>query len=111
MYKLPKHGGVLIDRDLLSSEAFRGLSGLAVQIYMMLRLNAKVVRVSSKRARVAEWAVQNNGSIRLTYKQIEKSLFMKPGSGGRRISSAFDELISRGLVDLGIAGSGRCRSE
>ena len=69
-------GGLILEKPLLKSPAFRGLSGLAVHIYILLWMEARNVN-SEPRRKKARYYVINNGEIKLTYAQIEEKLGMK----------------------------------
>ena len=92
--KLPNTRGVYIEQDIINSDAFWDLTGIATQVYMVFLLKR---RLSDKgfgkdKARI----VANNGKITYTFVEacknhkIPKSTFLR----------ARDQLIKVGLIEI-----------
>ena len=98
--KLPKTKGIYIERDILESDAYWGLTGAAPQIYMVFRM--KCVFSNRSIGKRKERIIVNNGEITYTYLEarknhkIPKSTFLR----------ARDQLIKVGLIE--IAEDGGC---
>jgi len=98
--KFPKNRGVYFENDLLISEAFWDLTGVAPQIYMVFRM--KCVFDNRTIGKRKERIIVNNGEITYTFVEacknhrIPKSTFLR----------ARDQLIKVGLIE--IAEDGGC---
>ncbi len=98
--KLPKTKGIYITRDILESDAYWDLSGVAPQVYMVFRM--KCVFADRTIGKRKERIIVNNGEITYTYLEalnnhwIPKSNFLR----------ARDQLIKVGLIE--IAEDGGC---
>ena len=100
--KLPKTKGIYIVRDILESDAYWDLTGIAPQVYMVFLMK----RILSDKAFGKDKAriVANNGEITYTYLEalnnhwIPKSNFLR----------ARDQLIKVGLIE--IAEDGGCHN-
>ena len=98
--KLPKTRGIFIERDILESDAYWYLTGVAPQVYMVFLMK----RVLSDKAFGKDKAriIANNGEITYTFVEacknhkIPKSTFLR----------ARDQLIKVGLIE--IAEDGGC---
>ena len=98
--KLPKSRGTYIERDILESDAYWSLTGVAPQVYMVFLMK----RILSDKAfgKDKTRIVANNGEITYTYLEaqnnhrIPKSNFLR----------ARDQLIKVGLIE--IAEDGGC---
>jgi len=96
--KLPNSRGIYIEQDIINSDAFWDLTGIAPQVYMVFLLKR---RLSDKgfgkdKARI----VANNGEITYTFVEacknhkIPKSTFLR----------ARDQLIKVGLIEIAVDG-------
>ena len=98
--KLPKTKGIYITRDILESDAYWDLTGVAPQVYMVFRM--KCVFADRTIGKRKERIIVNNGEITYTYLEalnnhwIPKSNFLR----------ARDQLIKVGLIE--IAEDGGC---
>ena len=98
--KLPNARGVYIEQDIINSDAFWDLTGIATQVYMVFLMKRKLSdkAFGKDKARI----VVNNGEITYTYLEalnnhwIPKSNFLR----------ARDQLIKVGLIE--IAEDGGC---
>jgi len=98
--KLPNTRGVYIEQDIINSDAFWDLTGIASQVYMVFLLKRKLSDkgFGKDKARI----VANNGEITYTFVEacknhkIPKSTFLR----------ARDQLIKVGLIE--IAEDGGC---
>ena len=98
--KLPNARGVYIEQDIINSDAFWDLTGIATQVYMVFLMKRKLSdkAFGKDKARI----VVNNGEITYTFVEawknhrIPKSTFLR----------ARDQLIKVGLIE--IAEDGGC---
>ena len=98
--KLPNARGVYIEQDIINSDAFWDLTGIATQVYMVFLMKRKLSdkAFGKDKARI----VVNNGEITYTFVEalknhrIPKSTFLR----------ARDQLIKVGLIE--IAKDGGC---
>ena len=98
--KLPNARGVYIEQDIINSDAFWDLTGIATQVYMVFLMKRKLSdkAFGKDKARI----VVNNGEIIYTFVEacknhrIPKSNFLR----------ARDQLIKVGLIE--IAEDGGC---
>jgi len=92
--KLPKTKGIYITRDILESDAYWDLTGVAPQVYMVFRM--KCVFADRTIGKRKERIIVNNGEITYTYLEalnnhwIPKSNFLR----------ARDQLIKVGLIEI-----------
>ena len=92
--KLPKTKGIYIVRDILESDAYWDLTGIAPQVYMVFLMK----RILSDKAFGKDKAriIANNGEITYTFVEswnnhkIPKSTFLR----------ARDQLIRAGLIEI-----------
>lgn len=91
---------IVIERDLLKSEAFRTLNGQqkTVLFDFMMKRQIKQVRMSGG---VKVPMIMNNGQIQYTYKEA-----LKRGITRRAFALAIDRLIEHGFIDIAKQGSG-----
>jgi hypothetical protein len=94
---------ISIERDLLKSEAFRGLNGTAKTVYFDFRMKCKVQWPKRKPGRGQELDILNNGELVYTYAEAENK---KPPIGRASFMRALDTLIERGIIDVAHSGSG-----
>ena len=98
--KLPGTIGVYSERDILESDAYWDLTGVAPQVYMVFRM--KCVFADRTIGKRKERIIVNNGEITYTFVEswnnhkIPKSTFLR----------ARDQLIKVGLIE--IAEDGGC---
>ena len=99
----PRPGGVFIERELLTSKAFRSLSGTAHVVLLDFYCKRQMARVGVGKHRV--WDITNNGEITYTYKEAERN-----GIPRATFLRCLDQLVDRGLVDIAESGAGVFRS-
>ena len=98
--KLPNARGVYIEQDIINSDAFWDLTGIATQVYMVFLLKRRLSDKGFGKDKVR--IVVNNGEITYTYLEaqnnhrIPKSNFLR----------ARDQLIKVGFIE--IAEDGGC---
>ena len=98
--KFPKNRGVYFESDLLISEAFWGLTGAAIKVFMVFRMKCVMANEFVGKRKVLN--IVNNGEIIYTFVEawknhkIPKSTFLR----------ARDKLIKVGLIE--IAEDGGC---
>ena len=98
--KLPKTKGIYIERDILESDAYWDLTGIAAQVYMVFLMKRILSDKPFGKNKVR--LIANNGEITYTFKEacknhrIPKSNFLR----------ARDQLIRAGLIE--IAEDGGC---
>ena len=86
---------IVIERALLKSEAFRGLSGKAKTVYFDFRMKCKIGGPKDRRV------IINNGELEYTYSEAEKKGIIRSS-----FMSAIDSLVERGLMDITHSGAG-----
>lgn len=92
---------IVIERELLKSEAFRDLSGAAKTVYLDFRMKCRVKSMKFKGGRKKERVILNNGEIEYCYSEAEKKGITRP-----RFMRSIDTLVERGLLDIAHSGSG-----
>ena len=98
--KLPRTNGIYLDRELIASEAFWALNGVAYKVFLVFRMKCVLGKrsIGKREAKV----IVNNGEITYTFVEawnnhrIPKSTFLR----------ARDQLIKVGLIE--IAEDGGC---
>jgi len=86
---------IVVERQLLESAAFRGLSGTAKTVLFDFRMKCKIG--GPKKQRV----IINNGELEYTYSEAEKKGIKRPA-----FMRAVDQLVERGFIDVTRSGSG-----
>jgi DNA-binding PadR family transcriptional regulator len=92
---------IVIERELLKSEAFRSLSGNAKNVYFDFRMKCRIKKTKSRPGRKPERDILNNGEIEYSYSEAEKKAIPRTS-----FMRALDELTGKGLIDVAHAGSG-----
>jgi len=65
-------GIIVIERELLQSDAFRQLNGTAKTVYFDFLMKCRVKTHKPKSGRKRERIILNNGKIEYTYSEAEK---------------------------------------
>jgi len=102
IYILP-NDFIRLDRALISSKAWLGLSGTAVKVYLLFWSKARVVKSRNKPGRGGGYYIENNGQLQLTYKEVREAYGIYPA----RFKRALAELVSKGLLEVTRTGAGR----
>jgi len=92
---------IVIEKELLKSDAFRGLTGAAKTAYFDFRMKCRIKSMKSKNGRKKERVILNNGELEYCYSEAEKKGITRP-----RFMRAIDALVERGLIDIAHSGSG-----
>ncbi len=94
--KQKDRGLVYIERDLLTSEAWKSLTAHAksLLIEFLMRRQLKKVRLGASASK--SWIVINNGKIILTYADAKSIL----GWSAPKFTRYRDELIAKGFLDV-----------
>lgn len=93
--------GIYLERDLLKSNAFNGLSKWALKAYLRFLTKRVIVQSNSTKHKSKERIISNNGEITFCYSEAKVM-----GIGEREFRNAIDELIERGFLDLTHQGTG-----
>ena len=92
---------IVIERELLKSEAFRELPGASQTVYWDFRMKCRVKNMQVKKGRKKERVILNNGELEYCYSEAEKRGISRP-----RFMRAIDALVKRGFIDIAHSGSG-----
>jgi len=94
-------GPVVIERELLRSNAYFSLTGKASQVLMMFLAKRQMAKVPAGKRKV--WEISNNGEIVFPYSEAEKF-----GISAPTFTRALDQLLDRGFLDITFQGTGIC---
>ena len=94
---------IIVEKELLKSNAFRGLSGTAKTVYLDFLMKRKIKGVKAKQGRQSGHIILNNGELVYTYAEAEHKA---PSISRKAFMTALDSLISRGLIDVHHSGAG-----
>lgn len=94
---------IVIERALLTSKAFRTLTGTAKTVYFDFRMKCQIKGVKRKQGAKSQRIILNNGEIEYTYSEAEKK---KPRIPRATFMRKIDELLAHGLIDIHHSGSG-----
>lgn len=98
-----KPGVVVVDKEIILSEAYLSLSGKAPQIYLIFLGKRRIGKIAVGRKKVP--VVLNNGEIIFTYQEAEKL-----GISRQAFARALDQLIECGFIDIAHTGVGLYKS-
>jgi hypothetical protein len=91
---------IVIDKDLLKSEAFRTLNGQAKTVLLDFLMKRRVKQVKIPGGMKMPM-ILNNGEIQYSYKEAFERGITRPA-----FARALDVLIQRGFIDIAKQGSG-----
>jgi hypothetical protein len=94
---------ITVERSLLKSKAFRGLSGTAKTVLLDFLMKRKLKKLNIRQGRKPEWCISNNGEIEYTYSEAENK---KPVISRGSFMRALDSLTQHGFIDVEHSGSG-----
>jgi hypothetical protein len=97
---------IVIEKELLRSEAFRSLFGIAKDIYFDFRMKCRVKKIKAKPGRKAELFILNNGEITYSYAEALNRGITRP-----RFKRALKELVEHGFIDIAHSGSGGIKGD
>jgi len=92
--QLPNGSAIRVDTRLLKSVAFRTLTGTAKTVYLDFLMKRQMEKIKGK------WHLINNGVIEYSYSEAESK-----GIKRQAFQQAIDALITRGFIDINMAGS------
>ncbi len=95
LHSCPFQKGTFITRELLLSKAYISLSSHAKLILAMFLLKRQMPGNYRSRKSLPKETVLNNGEIELSYKEIQIY-----GLDIKQISRAFDDVISKGFIEM-----------
>lgn len=90
---------VVLEREMIFSQAFRELKGAAKDVVLIFM--AKRQMKSYGRQGKQRWIVENDGEINFTYGEA-----IEYGITARRFARALDEAVEKGFVDVAYSGLG-----
>ena len=96
-----KNKGVFVGQDVLKSEAWLSLSGIAPQVYMLFLTKRRMEKEQRKKNK-EKWTCTNNGELIFTYRDAEAKYRITP----TRFRRAIDMLIDRGFIEIAKPGNG-----
>jgi hypothetical protein len=94
-------GIIVVERELLKSDAFRQLNGTAKTVYFDFLMKCRVKSRKPKSGRKRERDILNNGELEYTYSEAEKR-----GLPRATFMRAIDNLVNHGFLDIFHSGSG-----
>ena len=93
-------GVVVIDQELLKSNAFRSLNGTAKTVYLDFLMKRKMKQVKMAGG-IKVPMILNNGQLQYSYQEALQRGITKPA-----FVRSIDTLIAHGLIDISRPGSG-----
>lgn len=96
---MAKGAVIVVDRVMLLSEVFRGLSSTAKNVLFDFLMMRKMVKQKSTRG--SKTVCVNNGELQYCYDTA-----LKKGIPKQTFKRAIDQLIERGFIDIAHHGSG-----
>ena len=100
MYKQRKSSVIVLERELITSNAILSLKGKAPMV-LLIFLGKRQLEKLGKRGH-EKWVCTNNGEIEFTYLEAEK----KYGWGKKQFSKALKDLHAKGFIDIADLGGG-----
>ena len=91
---------IVVEQDLLKSEAFRSLSGTAKTVLFDFLMKRRI-KTRKTHAGRKEIAILNNGEIRYSYAEAKAR-----GLPSSSFMRALDQVINQGFIDVAWSGSG-----
>jgi hypothetical protein len=91
---------IVIERQLLESQAYMKLTGKSTQVLALLLLRRKMVQGTGSKRK--QWNCVNDGEIVLSYRQAEK----RHGISEKQFRNALDQLVRHGLIRIARVGGG-----
>ena len=92
---------LVIEKDLLNSQAFRGLSSTAKDVYFKFLMKRVIAKTKPRPGRKSQMVITNNGELEYTYTEAEKA-----GIPRATFMRCIDQLVARGFIDVCHSGSG-----
>lgn len=99
-------GIIVIEKDLLKSEAFRTLSGISKNVLFDFLMRCKIKKMKGKLGRKSEIVILNNGQIIYPFSEALKKGITRP-----RFNRALIELVEYGFIDITHSGSGGVKGD
>lgn len=103
--KVKKNTVSMVQQELLKSEAWLSLSGIAPQVYLLFLTKRRMERI--KRGGTKRYICTNGNELVFTYREA----LTKYGITQPRFLRTIDMLIDRGFIDIARPGSGCARVE
>lgn len=94
---------IVVERQLLKSEAFRRLNGTSKNVFFDFLMRCRVKNKKHKIGRKTEYDILNNGEIEYTYSEAEKK---NPPISRAAFMRAIDALVKNGFIEIAHSGSG-----
>jgi len=94
-------GIIVLEKEILKSEAFRSLTGTAIVIYLDFRMKCRIKSIKGKPGREKGYVILNNGKIEYCYSEAGKRGITRP-----RFKRALKDLVEHGFLDIEHTGSG-----
>ena len=92
---------IVVEKEVLNSEAFRKLNGTAKTVYFDFLMKRRVTTVKSRAGEKKQVKILNNGEIQYTYGEAEMRSIPRA-----RFMRAIDSLVEHGFIDVTHSGSG-----
>jgi hypothetical protein len=97
---------IVIEKDLLKSQAFRSLSAVSMIVYLDFRMKCQIKSVKVRTGREKIRVILNNGQIEYCYSEAEKKGITRP-----RFKRALQDLVEHGFIDIARSGSGGIKGD
>jgi len=97
---------IVINKDLLKSQVFRELSGIAKSVFFDFLMKCRVKKSKARPGRRSEVVILNNGEITYSYSEALNKGITRP-----RFNRALRELIQAGFIDVEHSGSGGVKGD
>ena len=94
---------IVIDADLVLSQAFLQLTGAAPKVYLLFLRRRRMVKLGRKGKE--KWIIENNGEIVFPYAEAKEKFGITPP----RFQRALDQLVEHGFIDITHSGGGMLR--
>lgn len=103
---MSKSSTVVVEKALLKSIPFRGLSGITKNVLFEFLMKRVVAKGKAKPGAARRWHITNNGQIEYTYSEAEKK-----GIPRASFMRSIDKLVEHGFIDIAHSGSGGVKGD
>ena len=97
---------IVVNKDLLKSQVFRELSGIAKSVYFDFLMKCRVTKRKARPGRRSEVVILNNGELTYSYSEALTKGITRP-----RFNRGLRELVEKGFIDIEHSGSGGVKGD
>ncbi|MFC1890926.1 hypothetical protein ACFLZT_00870 [Thermodesulfobacteriota bacterium] len=97
---------IVLERELIKSEAFRSLTAIAIIVYLDFRMKCVGKHSSPRQGRKKEFVILNNGQIEYCFSEA-----LKKGITRTRFNRALKALVEKGFIDISHLGMGGTKGD